>query len=714
MKKFFKALLITGLIAAVLFGALIAAVIIMFPPEKIKTILLTEISEFTGRKAEINDLKINIFKGIEVNGFVLYEADSATTFISDGNLFIKYSIPAIFKGTLLITELKLNEPYFSIIKTGQNTWNYSDIVININERLSGRKKRKSTAKEFPVIVTQLAIKGGTVNYADLSREKPLKASIEKLYLNSENILLSALKPVAMKVSGDIIYSGIRLPFEIATDTAIDVMKGDVKIAIKKMSLAGTTTTGDISIIKWKDIDSRLNTDIDTALLIKQLPENYSQKLGGIKTNVVIKNSLNFSVKSKVMSFTDKIMPASGLISYNDRPVAEKLGGSVVINEKYGLKGDIKLNLAGSPVTVAISGSNINKLPLSSYNLSIRSPKFALEYLLGLMPVKKGSDAEMTAQQKTEKTKKAVAKLKNTVLPGLYINLNADSVTFREITFGKTIANIRLVSGKLYSEAAILAYSGNINSNITADIKKETYNATVIVKKVMMDNFVNDAIAVIPKKDAKKKSLLDEIKGKASGKLDLKAVMNGASFTDIAHTIKGIGNFSVNDGKLTSLDTARDLAKKTGLKFLNEDITFDIMAADYSMSKGRIDISNFRILTGPDGNDGNIKVKGSGYVTVDKALDLKFLTDLNPESSKEIESMLAKNFGIKDASYGYNKDGWMPFDFRLYGSLTDKKYDYSQPRLLENIKRNLTKKVQEQGTKYLQDEGGKLLKKLFNK
>ncbi len=714
MKKFLKttALIITAVI--LLLGILTAAVIIMFPPEKIKGILLTELTEITGRKAEIRELNINIFTGIEVKGLVLYEADKKSVFVSDESLLIRYSIPALFNGALLIKELKLNEPYFSIVKKDKDRWNYSDIVLNINEKFSGKKKKSGSSKEFSVIITQLTVKNGIADYSDFSREKPVKARIEKINLNSDNLIISAVKPVEIKLSGEIIYQELRLPCDIVASAGINVLKGDVKISMNKISLPGILSSGNLEISGWKEIKGSVLSDIDTQRIVKILPASYSEKIKNIATSLTLKNRIDFSVKDKKLSFLDKLSPTGGIIAFNGKPVVEKLTGELAITDKFDLKGAINLLLAGSPVYLKISAIKVNLPKDSSYEISIKSPKFAVEYLISLFPSKKEQSDETGAARKEAKTKEAVAKFKSASLPDIYINLDADSVTFKEITLGKTIANIRQTKGKVFTEAAAAAYGGNINFNLTADINRESYEAGISIKKVVLDKLINDAITVIPRKDPKKKTLLDEIKGKASGTFNLKAGMSGNSYVDLAHTIKGSGEFSVINGKLSSLDTARDIALKTGLKFLKEDITFDVMAAEYKMEKGRIDINNFRILTGPDGRDGMIKVRGLGYLTVDKAVDLKFQTDLNPKSSKEIEEMLSASLGIKDVSYGYDKDGWLPFDFRLYGSLNEKKYDYSQPRLVANIQRNLAKKVQEQGTKYIREEGEKLIKKLFGK
>ena len=121
-----------------------------------------------------------------------------------------------------------------------------------------------------------------------------------------------------------------------------------------------------------------------------------------------------------------------------------------------------------------------------------------------------------------------------------------------------------------------------------------------------------------------------------------------------------------------------------------------------------------LFRSPNGEKGDIKIRGSGYATVDDALDFKLITDINPREAKNIERFIAGSLGIRDFGYAYNTDGWMPLDFRVYNTIYDKKYDFSQERMLQNVSRNLTKKAAEEGGKYLQKQGEELLKNLLKK
>jgi hypothetical protein len=241
-----------------------------------------------------------------------------------------------------------------------------------------------------------------------------------------------------------------------------------------------------------------------------------------------------------------------------------------------------------------------------------------------------------------------------------------------------------------------------------------------ITKVKVGPLIDDAIVIMPRKVGKdgkesdKKTLLDEMKGKVSGDINMNSKFNGTTYNDVPHTIKGSGAFTVNGGKLISLDMAKKLSAQFGLKFLQDDIEFDVLGSDFTMAGGKINIRNFRLLKGPNGKEGKIKARGEGYVTVNDELDMKIETDLSPGAGKEIEDSIAKNFKLTDASYAYNTDGWLPLDFRVYGTVQEKKYDYNQDRMMENVKRNLTKKVEDQGKKVIEEKAKEWINGLMGK
>ncbi|MBN2754670.1 MAG: AsmA family protein [Candidatus Goldbacteria bacterium] len=717
MKKFIKVMLIITGIIILLLGAATAAVYIMFPPEKIRQIVIKEASEATGREIGLGELKFNIFKGIEISNVYIKEAGASNkeNFLQAESVIFKYNLLALLKKDLIINKIELVSPYVKIIKQPDGKFSFSDMLNGEKKAAKQKTAKKEKKADKPlfnnIIVTGVAVKKGNFIYSDVSKAKAVNAQLKDFNFSTGNLLLSAAVPVDIKSDFTAVYGSYVIPVDLKSQLRLDLKSKDADIAVGKLVIAGTVSEGNVKLVNFKDVSGNISTTAGIPDIMKMLPEKTVSGLKDVSLSGNIKNSIKFSsVKGKFV-FSDSAAVEKAEVLYRGKKAVENFNASAEITSSYNLKSDMDFKLAGSNVNIKIKGSNVTSLDDGVFNIDIYSPKLAVEYLLALIPQKDKS----APKKQVTKTKTAAAKTKKAIkAPGTYLNIKADAISFKEIEIGKTIANVRLVNNKFYMEASAAAYSGNINSSAVSDINKGTYSFDFITSQVQMTRLIDDVIAVLPRKDASKKTFIDDLKGKVQGKAAINSKFSGTTFNDILHTVKGSGNFSVTNGLVGPLEMGKDLAKKTGISDLGNAIEFDTMSGVFSMASGKIDVKNFRLDKGADGKAGDIKVKGAGWITVDRALDFKAETDISPKLSKQFEQNIAANFGIKDAGYAYDKEGWMPFDFRVYNTIAQKKYDYSQARMMENIKRNLSKKLEEEGKKYMEKEGGKLIKQLFGK
>jgi len=703
-----------------------------FPVEKVKDFVVNELSEKTGREIIIKEVNFNVFKGIELKGCSLKESKryGNRDFIKDEKIVLKYNLFALLGRELVINKFEMVSPYIEVIKEKNGRYNFSDIVENFSSGKkqtsqskpatstgeTKQKKKKNDSIIKNIVITSASVKNGTFVYVDYSKPKVTSLKIEKFNFNTGNIISSIVKPVEIKMDCDVYYDKFKIPVSLKSNLTADIKNKKLRLDVDPFICAGINTTGRINIINFKDISGAINSTVNVREILKILPEDLKQKILGLNAAIDVNNELNFNLTNKILSFNDTLKMANGVINYKNKKIIEDLKAKIIITDKFDYKGNINFLLVGNDVKITTNGTSINKPVDSVYNFDIYSPKFAVEYLLALFPKKeKKADKEKTEKQLKKiatPAKKKEAQIKN--IPGVYVTLRADSIFYKDVTIGKTISNIRFMNDKLYSETAINAYNGKINCNLIADINKETYNVTANIASVEVNKLIDDSISVIPRKDQNKKTLLDDIKNKVYGKISMESEFSGDTFKDVANTINGNGYLMVKNGKIAATDIGRDLAGKLGIKFLGQDIPFTLLYGDFKMNGGKINIKNLKIYDGPDGENGDIRIRGSGYVTVDKKIDFRLETEINPRSAKMLEEYFARNLSIKDVSYAYNKDGWLPFDFRLYNTLTEKKYDFSQPRMIENIKRNLTKKVEDEGKKYIEQKGKEFMENLFGK
>jgi hypothetical protein len=168
-----------------------------------------------------------------------------------------------------------------------------------------------------------------------------------------------------------------------------------------------------------------------------------------------------------------------------------------------------------------------------------------------------------------------------------------------------------------------------------------------------------------------------------------------------------------NGKMESLDIAKNLGTALQVDSLKNDIVFDILSADFKMSSGKISTDDLKMSSGPDGKSGDIRLAGAGYTTVDNGVDFKLQMDFNPRVAKSIGTSMLRLFKINDSGYACDSDGWLPLDARIYNTVKNQKYDLSQPRMIANIKRNLGKKLEKEGVKTIENRAKQLLNNFFN-
>lgn len=746
MKKFLKVTAIIIGIAVLLVIAALASVPLWLPVDKIKTLLIDQVREATGRDVELKELKFNILKGLELRGFVMKESEryKKRPFIKDDEIILKYNLLALLKGDLVIDKFQMINPYVEIVREQGGRFNFTDIIEKQAAKKAAAKpaeepgkkeetkpaadKKKKSSFIKNVYVTSVMVKNGNFVYADYSKPVATSAKIENFNFDMENLALTALKPTSIAMSCVAKYNNYVIPVSLKSKLSADLKNRKVELKIAPFSIAGIDTTGTITVKAGVQAEGNLTSVSNTKKMLEVLPEDLAQKIKDVSASIDVENNVKFAMNGPILTFKDTLKLSNGEASYKGQKAMEKLKAEFTISDKFNLKGSMSMLLAGQEVKVDIEGDNINNAEESAYNVDIYSPKFAIEYLMAMLPQKeKKAQAKasptpkpkMTAAQKkaqAKKTKQAVKKIQSAKIPGIYMNLKADSIFYKTVHAGKTISNIRFVDKVLYAETSITAYEGKINNNIVVDVNKESYKIDATISGVNISPFIDDAIVILPKKEVKEnqRTILDDMKGKVHGSLGMSAKFNGSTFIDPAHTIKGDGNFAVREGKLTSLQMQQQLAQAFALEFLKNDIDFDILGAEFVMAKGKIDVNNMKLEKGEKGRDGTIRAYGAGYVTVDNELDFTLKTDLNPKAGKELEDAMAARFGIKDASYAYNTDGWMPMDFRVYGTTANKKYDYSQDRLLKNVTRNLTKKAENVISKEVEKKAGEWMKQLFKK
>ncbi len=312
---------IAGLTALVLFVLFSVTGFFILPPY-VKKMAVAKLSEQLGRKVSIEAVSLNPYSlEATVKGVEIKEADGQTTFVSFGILYTNVQLKSIFKAAPVLKEIRLEKPYVHLVRTGANTYNFSDIIDRLKAAPVDTNKKKSS-KPFYFLVNNIQIADGHIEFND--QPVSTKHSITKINLTvpfisdlpaySESFVepsLSAIvngTPVSFKgatkifsdsreTSFNISFIDIDIPHYLAYAPAqlnVKVPSGKLDIAMKlayrqykdrapMLLLTGETKVRDLAVALKKDKENFLNMPLFSVKDITLDLEAYKIEIGTLAT-----------------------------------------------------------------------------------------------------------------------------------------------------------------------------------------------------------------------------------------------------------------------------------------------------------------------------------------------------------------------------------------------------------------------------------------------
>jgi len=210
----------------------------MFPPEKIKTIVLAKVSENLNREATLDEVKIGLWSGISLTGFALSETPNFKkgTFIQSEGFILKFQLLPLLQKKFIIDRVELIKPKINIIqyKDGK-TFNFSDLTEDADS-----PDKKETTKSEPgeesisLTIAKLKIENGSVRFIDRSPSR-IKATLD---------------PINISLTGTQLDKPMAIEFSTTLDAVIDKekIKGDLK---SNLLLLMAEQTVKLESLSWK-------------------------------------------------------------------------------------------------------------------------------------------------------------------------------------------------------------------------------------------------------------------------------------------------------------------------------------------------------------------------------------------------------------------------------------------------------------------------------
>jgi hypothetical protein len=212
-----KTMKVLAVIAAGVIVVCIAVVVtlrVLFPPEKIKSMVIPQVEKVLGRDVTVDKARISIVPvlGVSLTGLRIAETERAgfdsTDFVSVGEIEVGVSLMPLLRREIDITKIRILRPFIRVQVHPSGAYNFDDMAMMSTEETTEKKEKPSAgpALPLPVSLRKLTIIDGVVEYTNAKSNQHLSiGSINQhLAMNADRKMENIVS------SGEILLSDITL------------------------------------------------------------------------------------------------------------------------------------------------------------------------------------------------------------------------------------------------------------------------------------------------------------------------------------------------------------------------------------------------------------------------------------------------------------------------------------------------------------------------
>jgi uncharacterized protein involved in outer membrane biogenesis/outer membrane protein OmpA-like peptidoglycan-associated protein len=233
------------------------------------------IEEATGRKAHIKSVAINPFTlTATINGFAIDEKEGAPL-VSFSQVRATLSLASIYKRALILSQVNIDTPTVSFVRTGPNLFSFSDILDK--QKQSPKQEKKG---EFLFSINNITVNKGSLDFDDRVVAGGKKHTIRELEIAIpfiSNIPYLAEKYTDPRISA--LVNGAPFSFAGKLKPLSKSLETSVRVDLKQLSLSeyvayspvkppADLTSGKLTIDM--DVSYRISADKKPELTVKGL------------------------------------------------------------------------------------------------------------------------------------------------------------------------------------------------------------------------------------------------------------------------------------------------------------------------------------------------------------------------------------------------------------------------------------------------------------
>jgi len=664
-----RKLLIIGLsLIIILISSITLLIEIIYPPHRIKSFVLDEISRQTNRKVTIDEVGFTIWGGlgVEVNRVVISDRPSFSDngpFILLDRFILRVQIWPLLNRELVIDELVFDQPEISILFGPDGTANFSDLMLSDTTSVSTPSSVEPSNPPLSIELSSIRIENGVIRYFDAQSDLHLELR------DIDNQLALSLDPSSL-------------------------LTVDGNLLVNEFMLQGPA--GDVN---WRfqlsyrsEIDPTTQTMTIESIGI-QLVEFNLQLAGKIMAYDTERPIMDLTFVSKDLSIEKSLASLPPELLTN---IAEYNGeGSLTIDGNVqgpfgpGSMPDLyaQINLADGrletpelPVPFTNLSAHIeiknNRAELHSFSAQAGLSDFSLsggyENLFGKDPARPSINFEMHAVNlNLDELLPPVeddAPVPFEALPDLTIRGQGtfDKVIYQGLELTDTKFSVSIEDQKIFiSNLSADAYGGQLTGSISQDL------TDLIHPQIGIDIKINEVKAdailspLLPVKDI----LTGSISTNVSGFSELDSIGN-----PIINALSLLGALSIDRGQISNWPPLQELASWINIPEV-KSIDFDQLTGGIQIKDGRIQSDHLQLI-GP-----STEWIASGSSGIDGSMDYQVQLTL----SDMISNKLGNAFPGNSLAMFKDQIGRMGVHFRLGGTITDPSFSWNTSAVKKQVK-----------------------------
>ena len=160
------------IVVVLIFSGLSLFLKIFLSGDRLKAIILPKAESATGRKVELEDINVSLFRGVVAKGLSLKEKDGKGDFVKVKEFILSYQLLPLLKKQLVISKIEVVSPSISVRRYKEDRFNFSDLTEKKPSPPEKGQESEQRGLPLSLVADKLLIRDAGFSFVDEGKELP--------------------------------------------------------------------------------------------------------------------------------------------------------------------------------------------------------------------------------------------------------------------------------------------------------------------------------------------------------------------------------------------------------------------------------------------------------------------------------------------------------------------------------------------------------------